>query len=189
MDELEPEPNVRQQTPASQKQPIPSDSQWPASMAILPGTGMNGLNRRIKPIMKTAVDFIKVDTALVNAFPDYPHRAPYLLKTCVDAAEDRKDFDVAKRLREDEDYYLVFKAVVSLILIYYTFYTDYYQAREQIGSFTWQGQARRPVSCPLDIRSQAWQRLCRLGQTLEGKFPLRLPRNNPGMLYSYLSLL
>lgn len=101
------------ETNAANNAPLATDARWPAGIAIIPGSGMNALNRRIKPIMKTAVDFVKLDSTVFNAFSDYPHRAPYLLKVCIHAAEHREDADVARRLREDEEYFQVFKSVVS----------------------------------------------------------------------------
>lgn len=73
---------------------------------------MTTLSARIKPIMKTAVEWAGVDSVVNNAFPDYPHCAPYLRKLCINAAEHFKDEVVAKRLKEDEAYFNVFKLVV-----------------------------------------------------------------------------
>ena len=90
-------------------------------MAIRANAGMN-VSSRLKPILEKTIEYARADFVFKSAFPDYPHRVPYLRSILISAAAWLEDKEVVQRLSEDPKYVSRFKAVVSVLLIYFFSY-------------------------------------------------------------------
>lgn len=94
---------------------------WPRHTDIHPnGKGSINIthrkNRAVRPLLKMLIDEVTQMCLTIDAYPEIPHKLQYLKKVLLKCAAELEDVTIRERIKQDHEYFLLLRTVVSLHL-------------------------------------------------------------------------
>lgn len=96
---------------------------WPKQTDVRPnGKGSVNIthrkNRAVRPLLRMAIDAVTQKCLTVDSYPEIPHKLRYLKQVLLKCAADLGEDAIAKRIKDDNDYFLLLRTVVGVRPMY-----------------------------------------------------------------------
>ena len=97
------------------------NKKWPRHTDIYPnGKGSINIthqkNPAVRPLLKMSIDEVTRMCLTIDAYPEIPHKLQYLKKVLLKCADELEDVTIRDRIKQDHEYFLLLRTVVSLHL-------------------------------------------------------------------------